>query len=215
MARPIGPSVYRIIHGAGYADSLAAGEVYLSTLSECRKHEDPERGDTREAKRTYHTGPDRVFGKDAQGSHVFKQLGPRVFSGPVDGVSLADCSATVQILDAFVLCTSAFYLPDDLASLGKQCVRIDRPRQFFEIVTREVAKKYPIGPPDIRRVIYAPRDYSGMESPSGDLGFVKPPDPYAKQREVRMLWVLSGKPRTLKPEIFHCPEVAHLCTRIR
>src|SRR5205085_8386763 len=50
------PVIYRFFEDASYADALAAGQVWLSTLEKCRTYDDPLQGDPGEGSMLYKTG---------------------------------------------------------------------------------------------------------------------------------------------------------------
>lgn len=206
-------SVYRFFQEELHADALARGEVWLSTLATCRAYEDPEQGDPEEAHETYNSGHAVGGSTDSDFVEVARRSGIHIGPG-CSNITLSNDTRKTVLPDAYVLCTTIEFSPEKLSeTFGRYCVEITNPKEFFVLVSESLEKPIPIKEAAAGKVIYKDRSYTGMESPPGPMGFVKPPDLYAHQREFRLLWVPENS-KDLAPFLLKCPEVAHLCKRI-
>jgi hypothetical protein len=206
-------SIYRFFKEEGQADSLARGDVWLSTLITCRGYEDPEQGDSEEAHEAYNSGhavggsDDPEFVERARRSGI--HIGPGCSNGTIDNNTRSS-----SLPDAYVLCTTTEFSPEKLSeTFGKYCVEITNPREFFVTVSENLESQTAIKEAAAGKIIYKDRSYSGLESPPGPIGFVKPPDLYASQKEFRFLW-LPEKSKEITPFLLKCPKISHLCKRI-
>nr|WP_181718434.1 hypothetical protein [Psychrobacter sp.]QJS05137.1 hypothetical protein [Psychrobacter sp.] len=206
-------SVYRFFKEEEHADALARGDVYLSTLDICRAYEDAEQGDSQEAYETYLSGNLSGDGDDHEFVEKARRSGIGIGPGSRD-IKIINCSNTVSLPDAYVLCTTTEFLPENLnEKFGKYCVEIKDPRKFFVAVSKKINSISAIREAAIREIIYADRNYTGMEQTPGPIGFVKPSTPYKKQKEFRFLWLMENMGQ-LNPPLLKCPEVSSLCRRI-
>jgi hypothetical protein len=207
LDRISGP-IFRRFSIAEHADALCHGEVYLGTLSRCRAYENAEQGDRQEALHTYQSGTIGTGHPDFE--ITMQRMG---FSDAGDNVVLIQCESTRMIKDGWVLCCSE--LPN-VKAFGAHCVRIDKPRRFFDRLNARL--NILIAPGTIYQaqlglIRYGARNFLGAESEPGPLGFVKPEHEYAQQREVRMLWKVVEAMRP-KANVVSVSSVRHLCTRI-
>jgi hypothetical protein len=205
--------VYRFFKESTHADALASGTVWLSTLETCRAYEDPYQGDSDEAVQRYNSGHAVGGSNDA----AFKLIAERsgIFIGPgCSNITVSNCNAVQRLSDAFVLCTTEQFNPESLSdTFGRHCVEIERPQEFFRLLTASLSKLHAVREAAFGGVIYRERSFAGLQDPPGPIGFVKPPDRYKSQREVRFLWTsLTDTP--LAPFALHAPECAALCKRI-
>jgi len=206
-------SIYRFFQEEWQADALANGDVWLSTLETCRKYEDPQQGDPEEAHETYNSGHIVGGSDDPDLVEVARRSGIHIGPGCSD-ITISDNTRRTVLPDAYVLCTTTDFSPKKLSEkFGRYCVEIAYPKDFFVYVSGILEKSIPIREAAAGKVIYKDRFYTGMESPPGPIGFVKPPDIYAPQKEFRLLWVPKNS-NGLNPFLLNCPEVAHLCKRI-
>jgi hypothetical protein len=53
-----------------------------------------------------------------------------------------------------------------------------------------------------------------LEPIPGPIGFVKPPDVYANQKEVRMLWIPKCHGESIGPTLVQSRSITKLCARI-
>ena len=206
-------SIYRFFQEEWQADALARGEVWLSTLEACRAYEDPEQGDPEEAYETCNSGYAVGGSNDPGFVEVARRSG--VYIGPgCSNITLSNNTMKTILPDAYVLCTTTEFSPEKLSeTFGRYCVEVTNPKDFFVLISESLEKSKKIKEAAAGKVIYKDRSYTGMESPPGRIGFVKPPDLYATQREFRLLWVPENS-SGLAPFLLKCPEAAHFCKRI-
>lgn len=206
--------VYRFFKEEKYANALAAGEVYLSTLDTCRKYEDSLQGDPGEAEHTYHCA--KIEGVTANPSiiKIAQRLGIDFqHKNNEKRVVLENCTSIFRIPDAFVLCTTTVFAPEMLGeTFGKYCVEISNPFLFSDVVMVELRKKIELKSSAIGHITYRERSYRELEESPGEFGFVKPLQ-YKDQLEYRLLYI----PKSLDPIkgiLLSIPALGSLCKRI-
>lgn|GEM_PF-1328226 len=134
----------------------------------------------------------------------------RNYEDPEQGDSKEGHLGECKINDALVLCTTLEFRPENFSdAIGRFCVEITDPFEFFILVSNELLLRYPIARYRQAAVIYADRELDGDER-QGRIGFVKPPHLYAKQQEHRMLWTVEVD-TPLTPGRVLVPGVKHLC----
>ncbi|MGP9558241.1 hypothetical protein [Psychrobacter sp. AOP7-A1-24] len=207
-------SVYKFFKEEEHADALARGDVYLSTLENCRAYENSEQGDSEEAHETYFSGTLSGGGNDPEFVEQARRAGIGISKNAND-IFLASCSNKKSIKDAYVLCASAEHAPENMneAIGNKFCVEIKNPRVFFNAVSKKISSVSTIRKASMGKIIYADRSYTGLDQPPGPIGFVKPAFPYEKQKEFRFLWIMENMGE-INPPLLQCPEISHLCKRI-
>ncbi|UQB41932.1 hypothetical protein JX580_09710 [Thiomicrospira microaerophila] len=206
-------SVYRFFQEEWQADALARGDVWLSTLETCRAYENPEQGDSEEGHETYNSGHAVGGSSDPELVEVARRSGIHIGPG-CSNITISNNIRKSVLHDAYVLCTTTEFSPEKLGeTFGRYCVEITNPRQFFIAVSEVLEGIVSIREAAAGKVIYKNRLYTGMERPPGPIGFVKPPDLYASQKEFRLLW-LPREANGLNPFLLKCPEVGGLCKRI-
>lgn len=206
-------SVYRFFSEEWQADALASGKVWISTLEICRTYEDPEQGDPQEAIEAYYSGHATGHGNNADFVEIAKRTG--IVFGPecVNG-TISNNVNIGYLPDAYVLCTTVEFSPDKLSeTFGHYCVEITDPFEFFLKVSSALEKHESIHQAATGKVTYKDRAYTGLQDSPGPIGFVKPVDKYAPQKEFRFLWVPENMD-ILNPVLLHCPEVKSMCRRI-
>lgn len=208
--------IYRFFKEAHHAEALVSGEVWLSTLEACRIYENPYQGDQEEAIHTYNSGHATGGSNDA----TFKLIAKRssIHIGPnCSNITISNCTSIEKIPDAFILCTTEKFNPEALSeTFGSFCVEINRPHEFFRLITMHLSKSYRLQKATCGLVTYQERGFSGLQNPPGHLGFVKPPDQYKNQCEFRGLWIPTSDMHThLEPFLLEVPECAALCQRIK
>jgi hypothetical protein len=208
-----GGPVYRFFDAPEYADALAAGRVWISTLDTCRRYEDPRQGDSGEAHESYISGAITAHGDNPTLQLMAARSG--IYIPPTaKHISLGGNARTSRIPDAYVLCLTEKYDPNEFTdTFGKHCVEVFDVRAFFQAVTEELVRNHRVFRGETGKVLYAERRYAGLQSPPGRIGFVKPADPYAAQREFRMLWHVEDW-QTIKPFLLDVPAVTAYCRRI-
>ena len=190
-----------------------AGRIWISTLESCRKAEEPDRGDPGEGTLTYHSGVITGHGTDPRLQATAQRL--RVSIGQeAEDITFEDCTSEISIPDAFVLCLTERFEPDAMEGIGKFAVEITDPRTFFRRVTAELRQQRPIRNWSYRAVTYTSRTYRELEpAPRAGVSFIKPPDPYAKQQEVRGVWQTYTM-QDCQPFLLNCPAVRRLLRRL-
>lgn len=208
-----GHEVFKFFQEEKHADALAAGQVWLSTLEKCRQYEDPLQGDPGEAEHTYRSGT--VTGNS--GDPLFDLIAARSGIGMIGctNATISEATNTTYLRDAFVICTTAEFDPKKLGpTFGRYCVRISYPNEFFWRVSEVALRRHQrIAEAHWGSVEYRERDYAGVQPEPGLIGFVKPSDKYAAQKEVRFLWWQPGAD-ALTPNMLDVPAAAELCKRI-
>lgn len=206
-------SVFRFFKKEEDANTLAQGDVYLSTLERCRSYENAEQGDSEEAYETYNSGHAVGRGDDPEIIRRAQQSG--IYISPNIGrVTISNNTRITSLPDAYVLCTTTEFSPENInEEIGKFCVEIKNPREFFNVISRKIDSMFAIREAGAGKIKYADRNYTGLDQPPGPIGFVKPSIPYKKQKEFRFLWLMENMDN-LEPLLIKCPEISNLCTRI-
>lgn len=206
-------SVYRFFQEEEHANALARGDVYLSTLENCRAYEDAEQGDPEEGFEAYNAS-NLSGGSDDPEFVEQARRGGIAIEGKCSNIQIGSISKVESIEDAYVLCTTTQFLPENLnEKFGKYCVEIKDPRKFFVAVSKKLNSISTISQAATREIIYADRKYTGLGQPPGPIGFVKPSVPYEKQKEFRFLWLMKNMGE-INPPLIKCPEISGLCRRI-
>ena len=206
-------SVFRFFPEEWQADALVSGKVWVSTLETCRAYEDPKQGDSEEAHETYNSGHAVGGSTDADLVEIARRSGIHIGPG-CSNITISNNTSIKKIHDAYVLCTTSQYAPDNLnESFGKHCVEITDPKKFFIEVSQCLSQQMAIKESAAGKVIYKDRHYTGLENPPGPIGFVKPPDKYAEQKEFRFLWIPENA-TNIKPFLLNCPKIVSLCKKI-
>lgn len=205
--------IYRFFPEEWQAESLCKGNVWMSTLETCRQYEDPLQGDPEEATHTYNSG--HIFGGSDDPAFVEMAARSGVYIGPgCSGITISSCKNIQRISDAYVLCTTKEFSPQNLSNtFGNYCVKISNPTEFFKLISIALHKKRKIREGSMGLVQYKDRDYTGLQPPPGPIGFVKPSDKYSPQKEFRLLWIPEDF-ESINPFLLECPEVSELCSQI-
>lgn len=199
-------TLYRTFPKAEYADDFMKGKVFISTLKRCREMEDKIRQDPGEGTMTYHSGV--IDGRDQAASRIIRER----FRFNTEGrVNFCNNTFMGRVPDAFIFCQTRTFAP----KFGEHVVRIDYPRLLFRVMSKALGAFDGTEKGWMKSVQYRDRVYAGLE-PTPDVGFIKPVQPFAKEREVRMVWPrISGK--SVRPDgLFEitCPDAARHCTRL-
>lgn len=206
-------SVFRYFDEAWKADALAAGDVWVSTLGECRKYENSAQGDREEAHETYNSGYIRGNGDNPALVEIGRRCGIEIGPG-CQNITLSNNTRITSIPDAYVLCTTRGFVDGRLTEdFGQYCVEITNPMLFFQCVSSKLMSDIAMSSVAAGEVIYSDRYYRGLQKPPGPIGFVKPADQYASQNEFRFLWVPRST-NDLSPFLLPVPEVASICRRV-
>ena len=205
--------VYRGFRLPQHADGLVAGFVWISTLEACRAYEERGRGDADEATLLYHTGTISGDGNSAALKEVARHAGIGISGGFKGRITIANVLARHIVRDALVLCTTERHDFGKLHEFGKHWVQISKPTSFFLHVAVALSKLYRLTGAGFGRVKYESRSSRGSMRLPEPIGFIKPPEEYQHQKEVRMLWDVEiiG---ALVPREIYCPPVSGLCKRL-
>lgn len=228
-----GPRIYRFFKEAWQAKALLKGEVWISTLNECRGYEERARGDRHEGTliRTRYgsdTGygwvdnmeyfEDHIVADDAvvpvvvQKEYLYHVVRETVMEKAADSNSAALDGDLIEWLpDGFVICTSATITLNNALCFGYHCVEILRPTEFFHRVTTELARERRIREAIMKAITYNVRRYTAG-NPPGLIGFVKPKNGiYENQHEIRLLWTSFNKIQPLEPFLLTVPDIVPIC----
>jgi hypothetical protein len=208
-------SVYRYFDDEKFANDFAKGIIYVSTLEKCRAYEDPLKGDSEEGYDLYSTGGS-VTGNGSDPKFVKMAARANIYIDPrATNVTLEMNSSRTILQHAYVLCTTIGFDSDDLENtFGKYCVKIEDVEGFFVAVSRCLASNVGSLRGMRRSIVYKERYSEGMQEAPGPIGFVKPPDKYAAQREYRFLWVKHDE-GPVQPLVIDCSEAAQYIERIK
>lgn len=113
--------------------------------------------------------------------------------------------------DLYIYCVTDVF---DEAAMRKfrydACVRIDRPRQFFEAIGRKLVKKKLAQPGGkVGNCIYGERERDHRSDKPGPAWLIKPPD-LAYQREIRASWTPTAE--RVEPFILRCKGIVPHCS---
>lgn len=204
------PYLFRFLEEA-YADAFVRGDIRLSTLEACRRHEGHKRRDTEEGVFDYYSDTVVGEGGDPAVQLTAARLG-HVIGAQVRNVRFVNNKRRVVVPDAYVLCMTervTAEAPDGFQPFG---VRINNPRRFFRLLTHELRKHTAIEHARLGRVTYTTPTVRGTDPLDGSIGFVKSRDRYADQTEVRAVWYVEEGP--LQPLHLRCPGVTELLSRV-
>ncbi|WP_152416355.1 hypothetical protein [Pseudomonas sp. PAMC 26793] len=207
-------AVYRYFDKEEHAAAFAKGQIFISTLKRCREYEDPLQGDSEEGFERFNTGR-RITGNGSD--PVFVAMAARAgihIAQNAIGVTIENNSRTTYLHDAYVLCTTLGFSDDGLSkTFGKYCVKITSVDKFHSVVTSSLTSKAEIIRSLRGQIIYKERSYKEFEDSPGLIGFVKPPDKYASQKEYRFLWYVPDG-ADISGIVIECPGAVPLLTPI-
>lgn len=205
--------IYRFFPEKWQAESLCKGKVWISTLETCRQYEHPLQGDPNEATHTYKSGHIVGGSHDPAFIEMAARSGIHIGEG-CSNITISNCINTQRLPDAYVLCTTRDFNPRNLSdTFGNYCVKISNPLEFFKRVSVRLNVISSIKEGGMGLVKYNSRTYTGLQSPPGPIGFVKPSDQYSSQKEFRFLWIPQNS-NPMMPFLLECPEVSELCHQI-
>ena len=187
--------------------------MWISTLETCRKYEDPLQGDPGEATQTYKSGNIVGDSSDSGFVEMASRSGIHV-GGGCSNITISGCENVQRLPDAYVMCCTKEFSPEKLSdTFGNYCVRISNPKEFFKRVSVELNKESQIREAGMGLVKYKEREFTGLQPIPGPIGFVKPRDQYAPQKEFRQLWVPKNH-QNIEPFLLTCSNVRELCVLI-
>ena len=206
--------VYRFFDDPAYADAFACGEVFVSTLKRCREYEDPLQGDPEEGFEHYNSGRS-ITGHGSDKEFVARAARAGVFlDSSAESITIENQQVTSYLSNAYVLCTTLGFEKDLSGTFGRSCVRITNLEAFSYELTKALAKDVRLLQSLRGPVAYRARDYRELEEAPGVLGFVKPPDLYASQREYRFLWTVEDGEDVI-PRVVSCPNIVPFVERVK
>lgn len=105
-------------------------------------------------------------------------------------------------------------------TFGEGCLKITDPRQFFDLVDRELRKQvtFPLSECVVDAVEYTPRVNNYRDHTNKHIAFIKPAGPprnFEKEAEVRAVWIPVDQSIAIKPVTFTLPEVQVLLERMK
>lgn len=181
-------AVYRFMREETHVDSMLQGNVYLSTLETCRKHENKERGDRYEGYSFYSSGIASGTGSEPHMQTVASRLGFRM--GLSTHGYFAWCSSQTRLRDSFVLCTTDKFSTSMFKDFGNYCVEISRLPDFYMLMNKLLKQNHNIGHGLAGYTLYEDRWYEGLEPPPAPpttVALLKP-ERYKNQKEYRFSW---------------------------
>lgn len=206
---PLPESLHRFVREASFAQDLLAGRVWISTLEACRKYERLGQGDPGEAKHDYNTGGLSGDGDDPEFRRRAAIRGFNVHPG-VKSFTIWGNEFSSTLVDAYVLCLSDTDDPYLRETFGNHRVSLSPVSEALIAISEAMGARLDVTSAAIGRIRYRPRYSEGDERSPGPIGFVKPEDPFAPQREWRMLWTVAP-PHDYQPFLLQCDELAQYC----
>ena len=211
LKKPDG-SVYRFLRSEEHAQQFANGRIYISTLKACRAYEEEGRGDAEEGYERRLIDHARGGSNNSEFVELAQKVGIHIGEG-CSNISLSNVEGVNFIHDAYVLCTTDQFDPKKLGPrYGKYCVEITDPLAFFNVVTRALLSHAVLKEGFMGPIIYKDRLIKNMEESPGLIGFVKPPDIYADDREYRFLWTVTQA--EIKGILIDIPDASSYLKRI-
>lgn len=183
----LGP-VYRHFPEEKFAIDFASGSyVRMSTLEDCRKYEDADKGDAGEGSYSYsHTN---ISSTDPNFSEISNRLDIHVDPNLKGIVTLVGCGAQSKIENAYVLCLTTRILEKDLhEKFGKYVVQIPNIHMFTHMLCVAMSKVVSGFEAFSRPVQYRSREFRDTEIGPEHIGFIKPINPYSRQKEYRIIF---------------------------
>lgn len=178
--------VYRFLGEEIHADALARGDIWVTTLDDCRRKESARGGDAWDAMINQTRRPIFGHGDDPAVQEALRGL---VSLPPyARNISISNNIYSTVHPNAWVFCSTLEYEPAWMAErFGKFCVVIKEPMCFFYQLTQAIRRAQKLSAFGLGPVVYQGPTYVGTAAPRHP-GFVKRPDPYSREREFRMIW---------------------------
>ncbi|WP_440531182.1 hypothetical protein [Serratia ureilytica] len=195
--------IYRYFKDEGHADALTKGYVWLSTLKTCREYEDTEQGDKQEALLNIGVSHIQGSGNDKEFIDNAMSIGIKV-TKEAEGMIITNSHREISVSDGYVLCTSTQYSEKLREKFGEYCVKIDNPFLLAETIHQQLSIDTRIKSSHQGLINYCERSYFDKKPPTVHVGFIKPPFPYAYQKEHRLLYIPDDCSR-LEPRGIDCP----------
>ncbi|MGM8931427.1 hypothetical protein [Salinicola halophyticus] len=205
--------IYRYLPQEYFSAEFLEGRIRLSTLEACRGYEDPARGDKGEG--TWEYRVERAHGDwdDPELQYQASRVGIGIGPGSI-GTTIENCSSYTTHPDAFLLSftlnPSADFADGTFGSYG---IKVTRPDVLFHRITSYLSRDVGIRYAKMKRVVYGDRVQVGMASDPENICFVKEPDRYADQIEIRMFW-LPKKHIVVRPKQIAIGSIKDIATRM-
>ena len=207
--------LYRAFRERWQAEALVAGRVWITTLNECRRMEDPLRRDGSEGTLRYESGEISGPADDPRVREVARRTGMSYAPGTVGGtVTLGGNLTITEHRDVYVLCMST----EQMTKFGPYCVRIPQPLEFVGTVgdalvgagrVLQVTATSPETNCQFGVVWYGDRSYRHLDPGPTHPAFAKPAIPFAEDKEVRAIFRPTRLP--IAPFELLCPAAAAFC----
>lgn len=201
-------AIFKFVEERSFATDMLQGRFWISTYRSCRVAEGVGRADPGEGSNVYRIDALHGDSSDPAFAEIARRGGFDLKD--TEDVYIEDAERTKRVDDAFLYCCTYRH---DLQDFGPYRVVINKPQLFFDLLTRALGRRenWDQVRAGIRDVIYGERTYKGLEKAPSPY-YLKPPEPYAPQCEVRLLWVPAVPLQAyLQPGLVECPEAAALC----
>jgi hypothetical protein len=205
--------LYKFVPERQYAEDMAQGRIWISTLAYCRACEDQGRGDALDGRHTQHISIDSGDLSDPYIRDKAQRLGLPAMSG---GYRFVNCSFSREV-DAHVFCMTEKFDPKMLGpDFGAHCVEILNPMAFVQAVSACLFLKLFAGgrcPLVVfGKMLYVDDvdQYDRERIPARD-GFWKDRSRFERQAEVRVLWDWGLPAGATKPFSLQVPQLRDLC----
>lgn len=203
---------YKFVPKSDFATDLCDGKFRLGTLEEYRSIENEKQGDRFEATHIYNSGLISGDGNNKDLQTIAQRS--RIGIGAASNITIENNTCIEQIPNAFVFCFTEKFNPEALSvDFGGYCVGLSHIDLLYLYITSHLNKRYQVVSSTVGRIVYADRDYTGLERKPGALGFVKPKVPFEEQAEIRFIWLVRYE-GALSPIFLEIPEVRNLLSRI-
>lgn len=208
--------IYRFVHGRDHASSFKNGDIYISTMQNCREYENKSRGDRDEGRIKYAI-TDYMCDKSTPG---FEEAMRRVGFWPISGnptMSFKNCAVINDLGNSYVLCTTLKHIPNILSKdFGDHCFKIEDPALFGLVIARRIQLEdkcdldFKIG-----HVAYTGRVFEDINADHHHPFFIKPKE-YEAQKELRMVWTIrNNNSYKYTGRVVRCQELRSLISRVQ
>ena len=187
---PIPTRLYRAFSEEWQAKALLQGDVFVTTLGRCRQYEKKGQGDPWEA-REFYAQTKTVHSEMPEFSVVASRLNVREMGSRAE---LSHCASETYIWDEHMICMTECMSDEVIQTFGRYYVGILDPLKFFKLVSRRIFHRRRIAHGGMGRMVYRSQVYADLDDPPGPLGYVKDPDVFSNQQEIRIRWDPAERP---------------------
>ncbi len=202
--------VYRLFKEKWQAECFLKGDIWLSTLEECRNYENSEQGDPNEGKQVHLVSS--VSGSPAEPriQEIARRQGIEIgTSGGGGSISISQNVHTSVHENSYLLCTSKVYNERLKDVFGQYVVEITDVYEFNSRLSFSLFDQFKIFQGMAGEVQYTKQTYLDLEPiPKREIFLIKD-NRYEYQKEFRFVW-RAHKPM-IKPFLFSCPSLSYLC----